>query len=191
MRLETGRTTLRNFEEKDLKDLYEYCSQDGVGEMAGWKHHTDLLTSKEVLQRNIENSNIFAIENKENGKVIGHIAVNNDSEEGREDTKELGFVLNRNYQNQGIMTEVIYRILDYLFSEDIEYVYACCFQDNKPSKRLIEKCGFTFEQEGSFYSESLSKTFKSFEYVYSKNHWQSQKKQQSLYIADFKKELGE
>ncbi|MCY6959672.1 GNAT family N-acetyltransferase [Clostridium brassicae] len=176
MRLETSRTILRGFEEKDLEDLYEYCSQEGVGELAGWKHHSNLLASKEVLHRNIENSNIFAIENKENRKVIGHIEVNSDSENGRDDTKELGFVLNRNYQNQGIMTEVIRQILDYLFSNEIEYVYACCFQNNKSSKRLIEKCGFTFEQEGSFYSESLNKTFKSFEYVYSKNDWQLQKK---------------
>lgn len=176
MRLETERTILRRFEEKDLRDLNDYCSQDGVGEMAGWKQHSNLLTSKEVLHRNIQNENIFAIENKENRKVIGHIAVNSDSENGREDTKELGFVLNRNYQNQGIMTEVICKILDYLFSKDIEYVYACCFQNNRNSKRLIEKCGFTFEQEGSFYSKSLNKKFKSFEYVYSKNHWQLQKK---------------
>ena len=176
MRLETDRTVLRRFEEKDLEDLYDYCSQEGVGEMAGWKHHSNLLTSKETLHRNIENSNIFAIENKENRKVIGHIAVNSDSENGREDTKELGFALNRNYQNQGVMTEVVYQILDYLFSRGIEYVYACCFQNNKSSKRLIEKCGFTFEQEGSFYSKSLNKTFKSFEYVYNKNDWQLQKK---------------
>ena len=176
MRLETGRTILRGFEKKDLEDLNDYCSQDGVGEMAGWKHHSDLLTSKEVLHKNILNENIFAIENKDNRKVIGYIAINGDSENGREDTKELGFALNRNYQNQGIMTEVIYHILDYLFSNYIEYVYACCFQNNRPSRQLIEKCGFTFEQEGSFYAESLDKSFKSFEYSYSKNDWQLQKK---------------
>ncbi len=173
MRLETKRTILRNFENKDLQDLNDYCSQDGVGEMAGWKHHSDLLTSKEALYRNIRNKNIFAIENKEDGKVIGHISINDDSENGREDTKELGFVLNRNYQNKGIMTEVVYKILDYLFSNNIEYVYACCFQNNIPSKKLIEKCGFTLEQEGVFYSESLNETFKSFEYVYNKGEWKS------------------
>lgn len=173
MRLETKRTILRNFENKDLQDLNDYCSQDGVGEMAGWKHHSDLLTSKEALYRNIRNKNIFAIESKEDGKVIGHISINDDSENGREDTKELGFVLNRNYQNKGIMTEVVYKILDYLFLNNIEYVYACCFQNNIPSKKLIEKCGFTLEQEGVFYSESLNETFKSFEYVYNKCEWES------------------
>lgn len=172
MRLETKRTILRNFEKEDLEDLYEYSSQEGVGEMAGWRHHSSLFLSKKVLDRNINNKNIFAIENKENRKVIGHIAINNDSENGRKDTKELGFVLNRNYQNKGIMTEVVYEILNYLFSNKIEYVYACCFQNNKPSKKVIEKSGFAFEKEGSFYSEQLNKIFMSYEYVYSKADWQ-------------------
>ncbi|MBO3378643.1 GNAT family N-acetyltransferase [Clostridium perfringens] len=171
MRLETDRIILRNFKEEDLEDFQEYCSQEGVGEMAGWKHHSDLLTSKEGLYSNIKNTNIFAIEHKKDSKVIGHISINEDSEDGREDTKELGFVLNRNYQNKGIMTEVVYEILNYLFINDIEYVYACCFKNNKASKGLIEKCGFTLENEGSFYSESLDKTFESFEYVYRKNEW--------------------
>lgn len=74
------------------------------------------------------------------------------------------------------MTEVINQVMNYLFSKEIEYVYACCFQNNRTSKRLIEKCGFTLEQEGTFYSESLNKTFKSFEYVYNKIDWQLQKK---------------
>ena len=50
-------------------------------------------------------------------------------------------------------------------------MYACWFKNNKASKGLIEKCGFTLENEGSFYSESLDKTFESFEYVYRKNEW--------------------
>ncbi|EOU1462995.1 GNAT family N-acetyltransferase [Clostridium perfringens] len=169
MRLETTRTILRSFEEKDLMDFHEYCSQEGIGEMAGWKHHSDLLNSEEALHNNIKNNNIFAIENKEDNKVIGHISINEDSEDGREDIKELGFVLNKNYHNRGIMTEVVYGILNYLFSNGIESVYACCFKNNKASKKLIEKCGFIFEAEGSFYSESLHKTFESFEYVYRKS----------------------
>ncbi|MBB6715263.1 GNAT family N-acetyltransferase [Clostridium gasigenes] len=175
MILETDRTILRNFENKDLKEFNEYCSQDGLGEMAGWKHHCDLSMSKEILNKNINNENIFAIENKENIKVIGHISIQNDSENGRADTKELGFILNSNYHNQGIMTEVVYKVLDYLFCNEIEYVYACCSQKNRISKHLIEKCGFTFEQEGTFYAESLNETFLSFEYVWNKNDWQLQK----------------
>ena len=40
----TERLILRPFCNDDLDDFYEYASVDGVGEMAGWDHHS----SKEV-----------------------------------------------------------------------------------------------------------------------------------------------
>lgn len=166
MVLETQKILLRPFKETDLEDLYEYSSQSEVCKMAGWKPHTAIDESRQVLNNNIKNPNIFAIEYKENLKVIGYLAIHKDSENDREDTKELGFALNQNYQRRGIMTEVVHKILDYLFSGGIQHVYACCFQENIPSKKLIEKCGFIFEKEGTFYSPSLNKNFKSFEYVY-------------------------
>lgn len=169
---ETRRTILRPFGQSDLDDLHEYCSQAGVGEMAGWEHHSALAQSKEKLQTNVKNPNLLAIEYKENGKVIGHIEVHDDSENGRADTKELGFVLGRDYQRKGIMTEVVAGVLGHLFFAGIETVYCCCFQENEPSRRLIEACGFTFEREGTFYSKSMDKTFSSYEYVYRKSEWE-------------------
>ena len=36
IKLETERLVLRAFKDSDLNDFYEYASEDGVGEMAGW-----------------------------------------------------------------------------------------------------------------------------------------------------------
>ncbi len=47
--LKTRRLTLRPWRESDLDDFYEYASVDGVGEMAGWCHHTSKEESKEIL----------------------------------------------------------------------------------------------------------------------------------------------
>lgn len=169
----TDRIILRNFKVDDLKDLYEYCSQDGVGEMAGWPKHTSLSYSKRVLNHYMGNKNLFAVVYKENNKVIGHISVNNDSEDGREDTKELGYVLNKNYWNRGLMTEAVKTVLQELFEKwtGINYVYACCFQSNISSQKLIEKCGFKFDKEGTFEAKMLHKTFESYEYLYTKEMW--------------------
>lgn len=112
---------------------------------------------------------------KNTNKVIGYIAVHEDSEEGRSDTKELGFALNHQYHRQGIMSEVIDSVLDYLFSEDILTVWACCFQYNISSKNLIEKIGFEFIQEGKFYSDSFKKEIPSYEYRMSKDSWKIEK----------------
>ena len=47
--LETDRLILRPFRETDLEDFYAYASVEGVGEMAGWPHHTSMETSRRVL----------------------------------------------------------------------------------------------------------------------------------------------
>lgn len=165
MQLETQRTRLRPFQEADLYDLHAYSSRPGVGELAGWKPHASLEESEQALCANIQNPNRLAIVWKDENRVIGHIAVHEDSEEGREDTRELGFALHPDYHRRGIMTEVVRRVLNSLFSDGIRHVYACCFQDNTASRRLIERCGFAFEREGAFYSPSLQKEFASYEYV--------------------------
>ena len=48
--LETQRLILRPWKESDLCDFFEYASVDGVGEMAGWKHHESVEVSREILQ---------------------------------------------------------------------------------------------------------------------------------------------
>lgn len=139
MFVETERTFLRNFIESDLQDVWEYSSQDGVGEAAGWLHHHTIAETRAALAKDIQNRSKYAIILRKNKKVIGYLAVNEDSEDHRADTKELGCVLNRAYQRQGIMTEVIRAVLEELFSQEIAYVYACCFQENTASKHMIEK----------------------------------------------------
>lgn len=162
--MKTQRIELRPFRMSDLQDTYEYCSQEGVGEMAGWPHHQDIATTQQALEQFIASGRMFAVVLKEGGKVIGHVSVNDDSEEGRTDTRELGFVLNRDYQRQGLMTEAVMQMLERLKQQGIRYVWACCFQDNLSSRKLIEKCGFSFMQEGSYKAERLHKTLATYEY---------------------------
>lgn len=173
IRITTNRVFLRNFVKNDLKDLYDYCSQEGVGELAGWPHHENVQQSKKVLNTFIQNEKQLAIVYRENNKVIGHIGIHDDSEDGRKDTKELGYVLNRNYWNRGLMTEVLNAVLEYLFLNDICYVYACCFQNNVGSKHLIEKCGFSFVKEGTYYAKLMDKTFDTYEFVFTRDSWNS------------------
>jgi ribosomal-protein-alanine N-acetyltransferase len=171
MILETSRTILRPFIKKDLYYLHDYAKVEGIGEMAGWTHHKSLYKTKRLLKDNIKNPNMFAIELKQNSMVIGHIAINEDPEDKLETTKELGFALHPYYHNLGIMSEVVNRVLTHLFLMNTEAVYACCFLDNPASKRLIEKCGFVFEKEGSFYFEAKKKTLKTYDYVHTLDSW--------------------
>ncbi|MGC6768599.1 GNAT family N-acetyltransferase [Enterococcus sp. LJL51] len=171
----TKRTTLRPFDSLDLADLYAYSRISGLGEQAGWKYHESLSEAERMLWRFLKSGFTFAIVLNESTKVIGHITAHEDSVDGRTDTKELGFVLHPGYQGQGIMAEVIENFLPYLFNQGIVKIYACCFQVNRPSKKLIEKCGFQFDQEGEFVSKSLNQTFPSYEYLLTKAEWEARR----------------
>ncbi|WOC31472.1 MULTISPECIES: GNAT family N-acetyltransferase [Caproicibacterium] len=170
MFVETQRTVLRNFAEKDLQDVWEYSSQKGM-EMAGLLPHCSVAESEKALKKDLQNPNKYAIVCRSSDKVIGYLLVKEDSEEHRADTKEFGCVLNSAYRQQGIMTEVILAVLQKLFEQEISYVWACCFQENLASKRMIEKCGFSFRQEGTYFAKPLRKEYKSFEYVWTKENW--------------------
>lgn len=171
MLLESDRLLLRNFTSEDLSDLFEYGSQPNVWERGGNPTLHNIEQAGLILREWSAEERRLAIVWKENDKVVGHISVKDDSEEGRADTKELGFALNRDYHRRGIMSEAVGMVLKAVFSSDIRYIWACCFQDNTPSKQLIEKCGFEFIHEGSFYSPGMDKTFQTYEYCMTRSRF--------------------
>ena len=75
VKIETNRLILRVFDDFDLDDFYEYASVEGVGEMAGWKHHASIEVSKMILDLFIREKKTFAIVYKENNKVIGSLGI--------------------------------------------------------------------------------------------------------------------
>ena len=147
--LETERLILRPFEVTDLDDFYEYASVEGVGEMAGWRHHESIAKSQEILDIFIKEDKTFAIVLKENNKVIGSLGIEKygmehaltefDGYQGR----EIGFVLGKDYWGQGLMPEAVSAVVRYLFDE-LHFDFLLCgyYDFNKQSKRVQEKCGF-------------------------------------------------
>ena len=73
--LETDRLILRAWKETDLTDFYEYAKVDGVGQMAGWSPHTSIQESKIILDMFMKEKNVFALELKNNHKVIGSLGL--------------------------------------------------------------------------------------------------------------------
>lgn len=138
--LTTKRLTLRPFNGNDLLDLHEYASVEGVGELAGWTHHQSMNESYEVLQMFMENDT-FAI--VFNDKVIGSIEYFNENIE--EKSAELGFVLSKAFWGQGLMVEAVNALIDYGFNTlKLARLYCGYFPHNNQSKRVQEKCGFTY-----------------------------------------------
>lgn len=147
--LKTERLTLREWTLNDLDDFYEYAKVDGVGQLAGWFPHKNKEESLTILKNFIQEKKTFAIVFNETGKVIGSVGIEKyKKEEALSEFfdykgRELGFVLSKDYWGNGIMTEAVKAVIDYLFNkEDLDFITCCHFDGNTRSKRVQEKCGF-------------------------------------------------
>lgn len=147
--IETDRLILREWTLSDLDDFYEYAKEPGTGEMAGWLHHENKDVSLEILNMFINEKKTFAVEYKENHKVIGSLGI---EMYGLEDKltefnnyygREIGYVLSKDYWGLGLMTEAVKAVIEYLFNK-LDYDFLICgfFDRNNRSKRVQEKCGF-------------------------------------------------
>ena len=151
--LETDRLILRAWEITDLDDFFEYASVEGVGEKAGWEHHKSKDKSLEILKMFIEEKKVFAIVLKENQKVIGSIGIEELGEELDKDLdnlsgRELGYVLNKDYWNKGIMTEAVSKVVDYCFNTlKLNFLMASYFNHNIASKKVLENLNFQFYKD--------------------------------------------
>lgn len=146
--LHTERLTLRPWRESDLEDFYEYARVDGVGQMAGWMPHRDKEESRAILSRFIEGRHIFALVYQ--GKAIGSLGIEEYNEAQYPELsalsgREIGYVLSKDYWGRGLMPEAVRAAIDYLFGEaKLDFILVGHFERNDQSRRVIEKCGFTY-----------------------------------------------
>lgn len=169
--LETERLILRPFTEYDLEDLYTYASVPGVGETAGWPHHDSIETSKKILTYFIEGKEVFAIYHKTDKKVIGSIGLHSSwasKDERYKDlkVKEIGYVISKDYWGRGFAPEAVKAVIAHCFDTLGAEALTCChFISNDQSRRVIEKCGFSFIKQGVYYSGQLDKNFDEKKYI--------------------------
>lgn len=145
--LKTERLILRPITIEDAEDIFEYSKLENVGSNAGWKPHENLNETKEIMEQIfIEKSDVFGIVLKQTNKLFGSLGLINDPKRENEKTRMLGYSISENYWGQGYMTEAAKEIIRYGFEElHLDLISAYCYSHNKRSKRVVEKCGFSYE----------------------------------------------
>ncbi len=147
MELHTRRLRLRAFAPDDLEDFFAYASVEGVGEMAGWLHHTDRQTTQKVLQHFIERDKVFAIEYE--GRVVGSIELDTASAAWGGKGAMVGFVLAKHLHRQGLMSEALQAVMNYAFDRlGLDYISSGYFQNNPASEAIHRKHGFVYYAQG-------------------------------------------
>jgi Acetyltransferases, including N-acetylases of ribosomal proteins len=148
--LTTERLTLREMLLDDADDFFEYAKNPSVSFMVNREPHLTKEASYKFLKLYIEQNDVWAIELKENHKVIGHLKMYPDVNRGkfseRNTAKLITYALSEDYWNRGYMTEAVKRAVEYAFDEmGSELLTAFHIPQNIRSKRVIEKCGFQYE----------------------------------------------
>lgn len=145
--LESNRVILRPWTSKDLDDLHQCASDEIVAKYAGFNVRKTKKETLKLLNQFIEDSSnsLWAIELKENQKVIGWIELTNRANDINMNSKELGFVLAQEYWKRGLMSESVKLVINYAFSKNNSSSIICThFLKNCRSKNVITKCGFKF-----------------------------------------------
>ena len=80
-----------------------------------------------------------------NNKPVGCIGVFFDKAEYSKNC-EIAYWLNKDYRGQGIMERVGREFIDMVFRKyDVHRMYATPLENNHPSRKFLEKCGFACE----------------------------------------------
>lgn len=144
--IETERLILRPYEVSDAEAMYEYAKNPNVGPHAGWKPHESVEETVEIIKRLFLPVGAYAIIHKEDGKLIGSIALEYDKRRPDAASKEIGYSLAEEYWGRGFMTEAARAVIDYGFEKlNLEVIAICTGTKNARSARVIDKCGFVYE----------------------------------------------
>ncbi len=93
----------------------------------------------------------FFVFDRRGGQLLGGISVTN-LRRGVAQAASLGYWVGERHARQGLMTEALLVLLDYLFDDlGLHRVEAACLPRNAASRRLLEKLGFREEGRGRGY----------------------------------------
>lgn len=144
----TTRLFLRHFTMDDAQAMYDnWASDPSAVRYLTWNVHRDVEETKEILRVWTSEADCpykyrWAI--TLDGQLIGNIScVRIYTNTGR---AVLGYVLSRDFWNQGIMSEAARAVIDFLFTEvHLNCVSLQHVAENVGSGRVAEKCGMQYE----------------------------------------------
>lgn len=146
MTLETKRLLLRPWRESDAATLYEYARDPLVGPAAGWAPHTSVENSREIIRTVLSAPDTFAVILKGRpDDTVGSVGIFPTEIAAGKGESEIGYWLARPCWGRALIPEAVRALLRVCFGERGEKrVWCAHFAGNDKSRRVIEKCGFSY-----------------------------------------------
>jgi len=150
--LSTPRLILRHWNDEDAPDLFRMAADPGVGETAGWASHGSVEDSLSAIRTILSGPGVLAIASRATGRPVGCIELDRDPKILRKGPRDaaVSYWIGIDHWNRGYATEALEAVLDHAFSTGVSKVWAQSREDNPPSIRVLEKCGFSFDHRGVF-----------------------------------------
>ena len=146
MMVTTERLVLRPWREEDAESLYRYACDGQVGPAAGWKPHESVEESRRIIRTVLSQPDTLAVLLRERPEeTIGSVGVfPTDAPDGKGEP-EIGYWIGRPFWGQGFIPEAVRELLRWCFMErGAARVWCGHSPGNDKSRRVIEKCGFTY-----------------------------------------------
>jgi len=147
--LETGRLRLRWIAEADAPAFFEVYGDPEVARFLSFTAFQDLARAQKMVANAqagyADGSAVnFAIERREDGKVLGNCMLFRFHDESRR--AEIGYSLGRAHWSQGYMREALEALIDYAFGTlNLNRLEADIDPRNPSSAKILERLGFVKE----------------------------------------------
>ena len=199
-KIECKDIVLKEFELEDLDEIYELTLQHEITDFLPdwiatkekrreWLVKYEINENREFLESvpNISTSGRkalrLAIILKETNQIIGWCCSGFKAELPLPN-REIGYAVSKNYRNKGYTTQAAKGLIKYLFENtNLDVLNATALTYNKPSNRVIEKCGFKFINNVEIENHEF------YYYKLNKSEWENNMK--NFVIDDSTSEEGE
>ena len=148
---ETERLIVREFDKKDVNDLFEIGSDKEVTKFLHFKTYQSLKDAKNRIKwakKNYKKTpyiSTFAVELKGNGKMIGDVTIST-YKLSAGGSVHIGYTFNKKYQGSGFATEAVRGMLKFIKAKNfVKRIVATHDLENPASGKVLQKAGMTFE----------------------------------------------
>ncbi len=147
--LETERLILRRMLKTDADDMFDYAKRSDTTRYLTWNPHPTRKFSYQYLvylQQKYKQGEFYdwALIHRDSGKMIGTCGFTRF--DFGNDAAEVGYVINPDFWGKKYAPEALRRVIRFGFDYlELHRIEAKFMEDNISSRRVMEKCGMTFE----------------------------------------------
>ncbi|RMC47217.1 MULTISPECIES: GNAT family N-acetyltransferase [unclassified Lactobacillus] len=169
-----NRVYLRSFELTDAPTILKWGQDQSYQDAAGFQSYQDLKQARVAVNQYINRQYSYGICLRQGKQLIGlaELYERGTNEADLLKTKEVGFLLDKEYTGHGYMTEALTMLFDLAFNQlRQEEIWAGTFTNNVKSQNLLKRLGFHYQYEIDLHKINPLFTYKEKYFLLKKAEW--------------------